>query len=83
VTRVSVAIAGILGKCDSITQQDAPHKNKRRRMRCTWHLAHLGRRGMNMLLVGKPERERPRGRHEHGWEDNIRMDVRVIGWGMD
>jgi hypothetical protein len=26
--RVSVAIAGIFGKCDSITQQDAPHKNK-------------------------------------------------------
>jgi hypothetical protein len=28
VTRVSVAIASILGKCDSIKQQDAPHKNK-------------------------------------------------------
>jgi hypothetical protein len=28
VTGVSVAIAGIFGKCDSITQQDASHKNK-------------------------------------------------------
>jgi hypothetical protein len=28
VTRISVAIAGIFGKCDSITQQDASHKNK-------------------------------------------------------
>jgi hypothetical protein len=27
-TRVSVAIAGILRKCDNITQQDAAYKNK-------------------------------------------------------
>jgi hypothetical protein len=31
------------------------------------------------VLVGKAERERQLGRHEHGWEDNIRMDVRVTG----
>jgi hypothetical protein len=31
VTIVSVAIAGVFGKCDSITQQDASHKNKIRR----------------------------------------------------
>jgi hypothetical protein len=29
-TRVSVAIAGILRKYDNITQQDAPHKNKKK-----------------------------------------------------
>jgi hypothetical protein len=28
VTRVSVVIVGILRKCDNITQQDAPYKNK-------------------------------------------------------
>jgi len=28
------------------------------------------------VLVGKPEGKRPR----HRWEDNIRMDLRVIGW---
>jgi hypothetical protein len=29
VSRASVAIAGIFGKCDNITQQDdAPHKDK-------------------------------------------------------
>jgi hypothetical protein len=31
----------------------------------------------------KPE-ERPIGRPRHRWEDNIKMDVREIGWvGMD
>jgi hypothetical protein len=35
-------------------------------------------------LVGKPEGERPLGRPRRRWEDNIRMDVREIGWeGVD
>jgi hypothetical protein len=35
-------------------------------------------------LVGKPEGKRPLGRSRHRWEDNIRMDLREIGWsGMD
>jgi hypothetical protein len=32
-------------------------------------------------LVGKPERKRPLGRPRPRWEDNIRMDLREIGWG--
>jgi hypothetical protein len=31
--------------------------------------------------VGKPERKRPQGRPRRSWEDNIRMDLREIGWG--
>jgi hypothetical protein len=31
-------------------------------------------------IVGKHEGKRPLGRHGHRWEDNIRMDVREIGW---
>jgi hypothetical protein len=31
--------------------------------------------------VGKPEGKRPLGRHKCRWEDNIRMGLRVIGWG--
>jgi hypothetical protein len=34
------------------------------------------------VLVGKPERKRPLGRPRHRWEDNIKMDVREIGWGV-
>jgi hypothetical protein len=36
------------------------------------------------ILVGKPEGKKPLGRHRRRWEDNIRMDLREIGWyGMD
>jgi hypothetical protein len=31
--------------------------------------------------VGKPEGRRPLGRPRHSWEDNIKMDLREIGWG--
>jgi hypothetical protein len=33
------------------------------------------------ILVGKPERKRPLGRPRNIWEDDIKMDVREIGWG--
>jgi hypothetical protein len=32
------------------------------------------------LLVGKPEGKRPLGRPRRRWVDNIKMDVREIGW---
>jgi hypothetical protein len=38
----------------------------------------------NMLggeLVGKPEGKRPLGRLRCRWEDNIKMNLREIGWG--
>jgi hypothetical protein len=31
--------------------------------------------------VGKSKRKRPLGRPRHRWEDNIKMDLREIGWG--
>jgi hypothetical protein len=34
--------------------------------------------------VGKPEGKRPLGRPRRRWVDNIKMDLREIGWdGMD
>jgi hypothetical protein len=33
------------------------------------------------VLMGKPEGKRPLGRPRRGWEDNIKMDLREIGWG--
>jgi hypothetical protein len=33
------------------------------------------------ILVGMPEGKRPLGRPRRRWEDNIRMDLREIGWG--
>jgi hypothetical protein len=36
------------------------------------------------ILVGKPERKRPLGRPRCGLVDNIKMNLREIGWrGMD
>jgi hypothetical protein len=38
----------------------------------------------NAYLVGKPQGKRPLGMPRRMWEDNIRMDLREIGWsGMD
>jgi hypothetical protein len=31
-----------------------------------------------MILVGRPEGKRPRGRPRHSWEDNIKLDLREI-----
>jgi hypothetical protein len=36
-------------------------------------------RGVYRVLVGRPEGKRPLGRPRCRWEDNIRMDLRVIG----
>jgi hypothetical protein len=36
------------------------------------------------ILMGKPEGKRPLGRPKHRWEDNIKMELREVGWdGMD
>jgi hypothetical protein len=31
--------------------------------------------------VGKPEGKRPLGKPRRRWEDNVKMDLREIGWG--
>jgi hypothetical protein len=33
------------------------------------------------ILVGKPEGKRELGRPRRRWVDNIKMDLREIGWG--
>ena len=30
--------------------------------------------------MGKPEGRRPLGRPRHRWEDNIKIDLREVGW---
>jgi hypothetical protein len=32
-------------------------------------------------LVGKPEGRRPLNRPRRRWEDNIKLDLREVGWG--
>jgi hypothetical protein len=53
---------------------------KSRRMRWAGHLARmLEGRGAYMILVGRPESNRPLGRLRRRWEDNIKMDFVEIG----
>jgi hypothetical protein len=45
------------------------------------HVACMGEmRNAYKTSVGYPEAKRPLGRPKHRWEDNIRMDLREIGW---
>jgi hypothetical protein len=39
------------------------------------------KRNAYRILVGKPEGKRPLGRPRCRWVDNIKMDLRVTGWG--
>jgi len=39
------------------------------------------RRGVNRVLVGKPERKRPLGRPRRRWEDNVKMDIKEVACG--
>jgi hypothetical protein len=55
------------------------------RMRWTGHVARRGeKQNAYRILVGKPERKRPLGGPRHRWVDNIKIDIREIGWdGVD
>jgi hypothetical protein len=42
------------------------------------------KRNAYRILVGKPEGNRPLGRPRRRWADNIKTDLREIGWdGME
>jgi hypothetical protein len=38
--------------------------------------------GKKRNVVGKPKGKRPLGRPRRRWEDNIKMDLREIRWGV-
>jgi hypothetical protein len=52
---------------------------KSRRMRLAGHVTRMvAITAFN--IFGKPEGNRPLGRPKRRWKDNIKMDVREIGW---
>jgi hypothetical protein len=54
---------------------------KARGMRWAGHVVCMGEvRGAYNILVGRPEGRRPLGRPRRRWEDNIKMDLREIGF---
>jgi hypothetical protein len=58
---------------------------KSRGMRWAGHVARMGEtRNAYRILVGKPEGKRTLGRPSRRCVDNIKMDLKVIGWdGVD
>ncbi|KAJ4448554.1 hypothetical protein ANN_10572 [Periplaneta americana] len=54
---------------------------KSRRLRWAGHVARMGEsRSAYRVLVGRPEGKRPLGRPRRRWEDNIKMDLREVGY---
>jgi hypothetical protein len=54
---------------------------KSRRMRLAGHAAGMGeRRNAYRILVGKPDGKRPLGRPRRRWVDNIKINLREVGW---
>jgi hypothetical protein len=54
---------------------------KSRRMGWAWHVARIEKMNAYSILVGKPEGKRALGRPRCRLVDNIKMDLREIGWG--
>jgi hypothetical protein len=53
---------------------------KSRKMRWERHVARMGEgKGVNRVLVGRPEGKRPLGRPRRRWEDNIKLDFKETG----
>jgi len=56
---------------------------KLRRMIWTGHVARMGeKRGVYRVLVAKPEGKRPLGRPRRRWENNIKIDLQEVGYGV-
>jgi len=54
------------------------------KMRLSGHVARMGaRRDAYRVWVGKRKGKRPLGRPRRRCEDNIKMDLQEVGWGMD
>jgi len=53
-------------------------------MRLAGNVARIGgvSRGVYRVLVGKPEGKRPLGRPRRLWEDNIKMVLQEVGFGL-
>ena len=56
---------------------------KSRRMRWAGHVARMGeRRGVYRVLLGKSDGKRQRGRLRRRWEDNIKIDLQEVVYGV-
>jgi hypothetical protein len=57
---------------------------KSRRMRWEGHVVRMGKMNTYIIWMGKAEGKIPLRRPRRRWVDNIKIDLREIGWdGMD
>ena len=58
---------------------------KQNKMRLAGYIARMGKQGHAYRdLVGKPVRKKSLGRPTCRWENNIKMDLKKMGWeGVD
>jgi hypothetical protein len=55
---------------------------KSRIIRWAGYVARMGeRRALYRVLLGKPERKSPLGRSRYRWKNNIKMDLKEVGFG--
>jgi hypothetical protein len=61
------------------------NQSDQRRMRWEGYVSRMGEKKNDYrILAGKPERKRQLGRPRRRWVDNVKMDLREIGWdGVD
>jgi hypothetical protein len=56
---------------------------KSRTMGWAGYVERMGeKRNLYRILVGKPEEKRPLGRPRRRWVDNMKMDLKDMGWGV-
>ncbi|KAJ4439483.1 hypothetical protein ANN_07607, partial [Periplaneta americana] len=67
--------------CALYSAPDIIRNIKSRRLRWAGHVARMGEpRNAYRVLVGRPEGKRPLGRPRRRWEDNIKVDLRGVGY---
>jgi hypothetical protein len=53
----------------------------KKRMRWAWNVARMGNiKNAYKVLVRRHERKRPLVRYKRRWEDNIKVDLKEIGY---
>ncbi|KAJ4429978.1 hypothetical protein ANN_22182 [Periplaneta americana] len=71
---------GKTGECWVCSERSAIRQNAIR-LRWAGHAARMGEfRNAYRVLVGRPEGKIPLGRPRRRWEDNIKMDLREVGY---
>jgi hypothetical protein len=72
----------LIVKVNRISSSNIVMLIKTRRMGRAGHVARTGdMRNAYKVLGGRPEVRRPLGRSRRRWEDNVRLYLRVVGWG--